>query len=74
VLINPDAKVARQLVQARGLDGVVSWLKASRQLTLEKLAETNDEQLWRHLRGEAAMLKQLTDYIEMSPELSEKLK
>jgi hypothetical protein len=73
VLINPDARIARQLVQARGLDAFVTWLKESRQLTLVKMAETNDEQQWRHLRGEAATLKQLADFIETSPELSEKL-
>lgn len=74
MLIAPDAKIARQLVQARGLDGLVTWLTASRQLTLEKLAETQDEHMWRHLRGEAAALKQLLDYIERSPELADKLK
>lgn len=73
VLITPDAKIARQLVQARGLEAVVTWLRASWHLTLEKAAETDNEQQWRHLRGEAATLKQLLHYVETSVELSEKL-
>lgn len=73
MLTRPDARVVRQLVQARGLEAVVAWLKASLQLTLEKSVETDNEQQWRHLRGEAATLKQLTDLIETSSELSEKL-